>query len=58
MLTWRMDNVLTTNEMHYSYHCFYSAVFALHVSKESSLSSSGALYNVLYYTVHSVQSCR
>ena len=22
MLTWRMDNVLTTNEMHYSYHFF------------------------------------
>ena len=42
-----------TNEMHNSYNQFYFTVFlsALHVSNESSLSSSGARLNILYYTV-------
>jgi hypothetical protein len=36
------NNVLITNEMHNSYNkfYFYSTVFALHVSNESSRSSS------------------
>ena len=46
-------NVLVTNEMHNSYNqfLFYSFLSALHVSNESSRSSSGALHNILYYTV-------
>ena len=52
-------NVLMTNEVHSSYNQFYSTVLCLllHVSNESSRSSSGAQHNILYYTVHSVQSC-
>ena len=52
-------NVLMTNEMHNSYNqfLFHSFLSALHVSNEYSRSSSGARYNVLYYTVQSVQSC-
>ena len=45
--------------MHNSYNqfYFYSTVFlsAVHVANESSRSSSGARYNILYYTVQSVQ---
>ena len=42
-----------TNEMHNSYNqfLFHSFLSALHVSKESSRSSSGARHNILYYTV-------
>ena len=37
---------------------FYSTVFlAVHVSNEFTCSTSGALPNILYYTVQSVQSC-
>ena len=36
---------------------FHSFSSALHVSKESILSSSAARHNILYYTVQSVQSC-
>jgi hypothetical protein len=52
-------NVLITNDIHSSYNQFYSTFFlsALQVSSESSRSSSGAWYNILYYTVQSVQSC-
>ena len=53
--------VLMTNEMHNSYNQFLFHSFflsALHVSKESSRSSSEARHNMLYYTVQSVQSCR
>ena len=48
-----------TNEMHNSYnqYLFHSFVSALHVSNESSRSSSGACHNILYYTEQSVQSC-
>ena len=51
--------VLMTNEMHHSYNRFLFCSFlsALHVSKESSRSSSGARHNILYYTVQQVQSC-
>ena len=47
------DIVLMTNEMHNSYNqfLFHSFLSALHVSNESSSSSSGARHNVLYYTV-------
>ena len=53
------NNVLITNEMHNSYNqiLFHSFQSVLHVSNESSCSSSGARHNVLYYTVQSVQSC-
>ena len=46
-------NVLVTNEMHNSYNqsLFHSFLPALHVSNESSRSSSGARHNILYYTV-------
>ena len=46
-------NVLINNEMHNYYNQFYSTVFlsALHVSNESSRSSSAARHNILYYTV-------
>ena len=39
--------------MHNSYNqfLFHSFLSVLHVSKESSRSSSGARYNILYYTV-------
>ena len=42
-----------TNEIHNSYNqfLFHSFVPALHVSNESSLSSSGALSSILYYIV-------
>ena len=52
-------NVQNTNEMHnyYNQFLFYSFLSALHVSNESSRSSSGAWHNILYYTVL-VQSCR
>ena len=48
-----------TNEMHISYNqfLFHSFLSALYVKNESSLSSSGAQHNILYYTVQSVQSC-
>ena len=54
-----LHNVLMTNEMHNSYNqfLFHSFLSALHVSNESSRSSSEAQYNTLYYTVQSVQSC-
>ena len=53
------DKVLMTNEMHNSYNkfSFHSFMSAAHVSNKSSRSSSGARYNILYYTVQSVQSC-
>ena len=46
-------NVLMTNEMHKSYNqfLFHSFLSALHVSNESSRSSSGARHNILYCTV-------
>ena len=46
-------NVLMTNEVHNSYNqfLFHSLLSALHVSNESSRSSSGAQHNILYYTV-------
>ena len=47
-------SVLITNEMHNSYNHFFIPEFfssAVHVSNESSRSSSGARHNVLYYTV-------
>ena len=42
-----------TNEMHnyYNQFLFHSFLSALHVSNESSRSSSGARHNILYYTV-------
>ena len=45
-------SVLMTNEMHNSYNqiLFYSFLSAVHVSNESSRSSSAARHNVLYYT--------
>ena len=45
--------MLMTNEMHNSYNQFYFTVFlsALHVSNESSHSSSGARHTILCYTV-------
>ena len=45
--------------MHNSYKqfLFHSFLSALHVSKVSSSSSSGAQHDILYYTVQSVQSC-
>ena len=53
-------NVLMTNEMYnyYNQFLFHSFLSALHVSNESSRSSSGARHNILHYTVQSVQSCR
>ena len=54
-------NMLMTNDMHSSYNQFLFHSFflsALHVSNESSRSSSGSRRNILYYTVQSVQSCR
>ena len=49
-------NVLMTNEMHNSYNqfLFHSFLSALHISKESSLSSSGARHNILYYTAGTI----
>ena len=46
-------NVLLTNEKSNSYnqYLFHSFLSALHVSNETSLSSSGAQHNILYYTV-------
>ena len=46
-----------TNEMHNSYNqfLFHSFLSALHVSNESSPSSSGVRHDVLYYTI--VQAC-
>ena len=46
-------NVLMTNEMNnfYNQFLFHSFLSALHVSKDSSRSSSGAQHNILYYTV-------
>ena len=46
-------NVLMTNEMLSSYNqfLFHSFLSALHVSNESSRSSSAARHNILYYTV-------
>ena len=47
-------NLLITNEIHNSYDHFFIPQFflsALHVSNESSRSSSGARHNILYYTV-------
>ena len=45
--------VLINNEMHNSYNqfLFHSFLSAVHVSKESSRSLSGARHNTLYYTV-------
>ena len=45
--------VLMTNKMHNSCNqfLFHSFLSALHVSNESSRSSSGARHNILYYTV-------
>ena len=42
-----------TNEMYNSYYKFLFHIFlsALHVSNESSRSSSGEWHNILYYTV-------
>ena len=54
MLASTCDKVLITNEMHNSYNqflLFHSFLSALHVSNESSRSSSGARHNILYYTV-------
>ena len=47
------SHVLITNEMHNSYNqfLFHSFLSALHVSNESSRSSSGTRHNILYYTV-------
>ena len=44
-------NVLMTKEMHNSYNqfLFHRFLSALHVSKESSHSSSEARHNILYY---------
>ena len=52
-------NVLITNEMHNSSNqfLFHSFLSALHVSNESSRSSSGARHNILYYTAQLAQSC-
>ena len=46
--------------MHNSYNqfLFHSFLSAVHVSNESSRSSSRARHNILYYTVQLVQSCR
>ena len=43
-------SVLINNEMHNSYNqfLFHSILSALHVSSESSRSSSGARHNILY----------
>ena len=51
--------VLMNKETHKSYNqfLFHSFLSALHVSKESSGSSSGARHNILYYRVQSVQTC-
>ena len=45
--------MLINNEMQNSYNqfLFHSFLSALHVSNESSRSSSGAQHNTLYYTV-------
>ena len=45
-------DVLITNEVRNSYNqfLFHSYLSALHVSKESSRSSSGIQHNILYYT--------
>ena len=52
-------NVLMTNEMYNSYNqfLFHSFLSALHVSKESRHSSSGARHNILYYTVRYICTC-
>ena len=44
----KIDCVLMTNEMHNSYNqfLFHSFLSALHVSNESSHSSSGAQHNI------------
>jgi hypothetical protein len=46
-------NVLMTNKMHNSYNqfLFHSFLSALHVSNESSRSSSGARRNIIYLQV-------
>ena len=46
-------SVLMTNEMHNSYNqvLFHNFLSAVHVSNESSRSSSGARHNILYNTV-------
>ena len=46
--------------MHSSYNqfLFHSFLSALHVSNESSLSSSGARHNILYYAVWYSTLCR
>ena len=48
-----ISNVLMTNEMHISYNqfLFHSFLSPLHVSNESSRSSSGARHNILCYAV-------
>ena len=53
-------NVLMKKEMYVSYNkfLFHSFLSALHISNESSRSSSGARHNTLYYPVQSVESCR
>ena len=59
VLMWRVYrasycNVLITSEMHNFYNqfiLFHSFLSALHVSNESSRSSSGAQHNILYYTI-------
>ena len=50
--------VLMTKEMHSSYNqfLFHSFLSALHVSNESSRSTSGAQHHILYDAVQSVQS--
>ena len=47
-----------TSEIHNSYNQFLILHFlsALHVSNETSRSSSGVRHNILYYTVQTVQS--
>ena len=48
----RERHVLMTNEMHSSYNQFFPQFFSvLHVSNESSRSSSGTRHNILFYTV-------
>ena len=49
----RIIKELMTNELQNSYNqfLFHSFLSALHVSNESSRSSSGARHNILYYTV-------
>ena len=48
-----LDVTANTSEMHNSYNqfLFHTFLFAVHVSNESSRSSSVARHNILYYTV-------